>query len=649
MNLGDRIKNRYRIDGKLGEGGMGQVYRGWDLELNREVAIKLLLEDVTAQVVLRFHAEAKSLAQLDHPNVSRVWDFGQDDDGQLFLVMEYIKGDSLTRAIKKNGPFSYFDAQPIFEQICHGLKHAHFYSILHRDIKPSNVMVASGKSTEESVKLVDFGLAKQTNKNQSLTSTGAALGSPPYISPESVQGREVDVRSDIYSLGCLFFELLAGRPPFLEQTPVQTMMAHVSKLPPSLSERLDQDVDEEIEAFVGKFLSKDPDQRFQNMDEVLEELDSLTSLLYARAEPPVVGFWEQRVLDIQRKSEETKLLLKKDSKIILIVAIVFVLVGVGGFCLIPLINPPKADFPEHRLMKDAAKVKDAPERFEEVALFQKGIHPNGVQKFVEKFSVPGSPNKLKIPTCRVYGTVTDTQLQAEVASCMDRKAVMLESVKGPTDLGFRPFLAIPSEKFTIKFMPVTDSMLKFLGENEHIKLLSMLDCGELTKVGLEQLHQSHLIALEVAPGKVPAGQIQAIAGIKTLNQLVLKGFELNAEDIKSLAKMPELIVIQFKGCKVSGLLPNMHAWKRGLNLLVTDCELTRVDVQAISRLPKIQELHLNDTNLSDDLILELSNMKNLALLDVKNTSVTEQGVALLKKSLPQLNVQLGRKTHLDQF
>ncbi|MDZ4837529.1 MAG: serine/threonine-protein kinase [Candidatus Melainabacteria bacterium] len=192
------IDGRYRVDKRIGQGGMGQVFEGHDQVLDKTVAIKVLFPNTSDSVIKRFHAEAVALGQLKHPNILSVQHFGQSNDGVLYLVTDFIQGESLNDIIENRGAQTFFDVLPIFERICRGLRYAHANNVLHRDIKPSNVMLESDRSRDDSVKLVDFGLAKQADKDFELTKAGSAMGTPGYMSPEAIHGKEADERSDIY-------------------------------------------------------------------------------------------------------------------------------------------------------------------------------------------------------------------------------------------------------------------------------------------------------------------------------------------------------------------------------------------------------------------------------------------------------------------
>ncbi|MCA9804170.1 MAG: serine/threonine protein kinase [Cyanobacteria bacterium HKST-UBA02] len=264
------ISDRYEIHEKLGEGGVGLVYKARDTVLDQWVAIKVMLLDSDRSAV-RFQQEARAIGKLSHENIVRVFDFGQTGDGKLYMVSEYLDGLSLKELIRQRGSLSEAEAIPVFEQICRGLAYAHSNGVVHRDLKPANVMLLSG-ADGYAVKLIDFGLVKILDEDQRLTATGVGIGSPPYMSPEQVEGGEIDAATDIYSLGCLIFESLAGRPPLLGDTVIETMQMHRKTVPPALSTMTDQQISEGLEKLVAACLEKERSGRPESIDHVLQAL-----------------------------------------------------------------------------------------------------------------------------------------------------------------------------------------------------------------------------------------------------------------------------------------------------------------------------------------------------------------------------------------
>lgn len=275
---------RYQLVKKLGTGGMGAVYHAVDSVLEKNVAVKILLPGLSSETIIRFQQEAKATARLDHPNIVKVLDFGQTPSGDLFLIMDFVGKNSLEDLIQREKRIPIERALPIFIQIASGLSHAHKNGILHRDVKPSNIMFSD--SQNGNVQLVDFGLAKlqtETESNQKLTTTGKHVGSPLYMSPEHVGGTDVDARSDIYSLGCLMFKTLTGKPPLQGKTSIDTIMMQREEIPPLLSEtKCGLEFSSEIEDLVAKALEKDPADRFQSAEELKAALEGLLEVHKAR-------------------------------------------------------------------------------------------------------------------------------------------------------------------------------------------------------------------------------------------------------------------------------------------------------------------------------------------------------------------------------
>lgn len=272
-NIPQIFANRYRIIEKLGQGGMGIVYLAHDPVLNIDVALKVLASDPTGITAARLQREAVAAGKLNHPNIAKVFDFGQTNEGSPYMVMEYVPGKSLAELIGERGSIPMDEAESIFEQILQGLSVAHAHKIIHRDLKPSNIMVANLDAKDKQVKLLDFGVAKIEVYNQELTSTGALLGSPTYMSPEQAMGLDADARSDIYSFGCLMFETLTGQPPYRGSTAFETISMHKTKAPPLVSDIVPElEISKEIVNLIDSCLSKSPSARPQNCSELIDKL-----------------------------------------------------------------------------------------------------------------------------------------------------------------------------------------------------------------------------------------------------------------------------------------------------------------------------------------------------------------------------------------
>ncbi|KUM96775.1 hypothetical protein AQI88_09755 [Streptomyces cellostaticus] len=272
------LGGRYELVEKLGQGGMGTVHRGVDRRLRRTVAVKLLSSALAhdPQSRARFQREAHAAAALNHPAVATIHDVGEephpDDDPRPYLVMEYVQGATLAEVLR-GGPLPVADAVNAACAVLDALRHSHECGIVHRDIKPSNIMLTG----PDTVKVLDFGIAKAFAETATrITGSGAAIGTPAYLSPEQINGAEIDHRADLYAMGCLLHELLTGQPPFRGESPFAVMHQHLFAAPEPVS-RLRPQVPPAVEAVILRALGKDPKERFADAGQMREALaDALT-------------------------------------------------------------------------------------------------------------------------------------------------------------------------------------------------------------------------------------------------------------------------------------------------------------------------------------------------------------------------------------
>lgn len=269
---------RFQILGLIGEGGMGTVYKAIDNDGGSLVAIKVLKSTLARDEVAtkRFEQEAAAVRKLNHPNLVAVLDVGREKNGLPYIVQEFVEGTDLATHIRQNGHLSVVESMEILTQMTQAATHAHTHDVIHRDLKPSNVLLSKNQDGKLVVKIVDFGIAKAVSGNDAesaLTQTGEVFGSPAYMSPEQCLGESIDGRSDIYSLGCIAYEMLTGRNPFACDSPVQTILKHVEKQPEAFEiEFARLKIPDQVEKLVFKCLEKDPQKRFGTASDLEVEL-----------------------------------------------------------------------------------------------------------------------------------------------------------------------------------------------------------------------------------------------------------------------------------------------------------------------------------------------------------------------------------------
>jgi eukaryotic-like serine/threonine-protein kinase len=290
------LGERYEIGGVLGRGGMAEVHRGRDLRLGREVAVKVLRSDLARDpsFQVRFRREAQAAASLNHPAIVAVYDTGEDrttTGATPYIVMEYVEGDTLRDVLRREGVLPPERAMSLSADICAALDFSHRNGIVHRDVKPGNVML----TPDGTVKVMDFGIARAVSDSAAtMTSTAAVIGTAQYLSPEQARGEAVDARSDVYSVGCLLYELVTGAPPFTGDSPVSVAYQHVRE-DPKLPSSVNPAVPPELDAIVLKSLSKNPANRYQSAAEMRNDL--LRALAGQRVEAtPVMGADERTTI-----------------------------------------------------------------------------------------------------------------------------------------------------------------------------------------------------------------------------------------------------------------------------------------------------------------------------------------------------------------
>ena len=377
---GQKINDRYQIIKSVGEGGMANVYLAYDTILDRNVAVKVLRGDLSSdeKFVRRFQREALSASSLSHPNIVEVYDVGEDNS-QYYIVMEYIEGKQLKEVLRKRGKLTISEVIDIMQQIADGLTIAHDSYIIHRDIKPQNIMILENGL----VKITDFGIAMAMNSTQ-LTQTNSVMGSVHYLPPEQANGSGSTLKSDIYSMGILMYELLTGKLPYRGEYAVEIALKHLKEALPSVRDEL-PDIPQSVENVILKATAKNPKNRYNDAREMLEDLKTVlddSRINEPRYEYPYPEFDEEKVSKkTQKKLEEdfkeenneeeviakqiTNTEIRKQNKLLIVLAGIFTALIIGITCLVVLL--PKLTSQEEIKVPDVAglSVNEAIEKLQD--------------------------------------------------------------------------------------------------------------------------------------------------------------------------------------------------------------------------------------------------------------------------------------------
>jgi serine/threonine protein kinase len=643
------IGGRYEIISSLGEGGMGSVYKVNQIFLNKEFAFKTInINHVSDLAVRRFQQEARTTFALDHPSIVTVNDFGVLDDQSPFLVMELVNGETLGERLKRVGCLTLEQAIPIFVQVCFGLAYAHERGVVHRDIKPSNIMLLDGlpAGTDGSVKIVDFGIAKfvqhDEGEMQALTRTGEIFGSPLYMSPEQCTGGSVDRRSDIYSLGCVFFETLTGAPPCLGDNALATMMKHQSEKPLSLKQAsLGADFPQAIEDMVAKMLAKAPENRYQNLGIIAHELGAM------RRGQPISATATQTVAAPTTEGQTAARTIGATAIAIPRNKIYALLIGtsllsfVGGYELhqlqnrtLPVVNQVAADsnrapktMPDAPDMRTEAKtVTNAKEQQtgKWKALFAQAkpikseiVTPSGVRR--KQFIFPD----------RSIGRISNLTMKGNSATNKYQWWEAAGPVLVPPDMP----LSLEVGGHASPVILEIPSIMKKIGDNEFSELIvtahpetnwiastsdhPILLADQVAQILNSAANWSNLQAVTLKYVPATDALLNALANLKHLQNLSLREVEPTA-GIAQQTFLRRLVFLNLDDMPVDDILRGL-AGSPNLEYLALDAQVRSLSpdaLQELGRCPHLKFLRIPQSTLDEQMILALRQIKSLRVLYV---------------------------------
>lgn len=624
---------RYKPLREIGKGGAGAVYLARDRLLFKLVAVKVLHELTTEQLI-GFQSEARALANLSHPSIIELLDFGPTPSGTPYMVLEYFPGMTLAKFIDQYGPLEETVAMRIFYALADGLSLAHSMNILHRDISAANLLVKVEGQQIVDVKIIDFGVAQIEKKGDNPETQGTTLaGTPAYMSPDVANGLRYDARSEIYSFGCLLFEALTGGVPFLGRSVMETINMHAHDQPPMLRDRASKPFSDETEAVVANCLEKNPANRFQSMEAVKDVLLEIDGVLREQR-PNSLETYESREPRSATNWRVTLLVVASISTVILIA------------------------FAVMQSMKHEEEQKSDEIKRAKIKKEHKLVSPDNVetaQSMYGGFDTLTNDKSFN-PTFRITGRTvfSDKLAVAHGISTADQLDSALENY--------------PKVSFLkINLSTIDDAMTKIIEERKTITDLNLREC----KISLSNLKRlvslKRLISLRL--NNIP-GTNEAILTLNSskLTHLDIRKGQLDERAVKQIASMKSLEHLEISSGKLSHQMIDEIVTLQNLNFLCLDechiadadlvklCELTKLGELSIARcgpftpgsLEKLRSLNylsklwVTDNDLKTGQLAALASLRNLVFLDVSENRTLNFKELQRFKGRPGLNIQVDK-------
>lgn len=646
--------DRYRALSEVGRGASGIVYRAVDRMLQKEIAIKCL-KSVTANELMSFQKEAQATSRLNHPNIVKIFDFGASQGGAPYMVMEYVKGISLKRLIEEQGPLSEYEALPLFLDLARALEHAHGKGVFHRDIKSSNVIVSkiAGAPAKQNVRLIDFGVAALKGVESPNGRKTVLVGTPPYMSPEQLDGAPFDARSEIYSLGCLFYEILSGSPPFVGDTALETMNMHTHREVVPLSEvKPESKFSEELESVVLRCLEKQPNERFQSMSELAIELESVianNSTMFPSPEPDSPDT-DDGVTGNRKTSVSTFAAL--------LFGIGAVSLGVGVFLfnrLAPFRNREPAQVKLMRASDKGLMVQKAldwtPATIEKEAYFSRGertVLTFGNDASTDRLANRPDIKNLRLVRCKIGGpgatklatlklqtlecdnTTFDTAALNIVGKIPTLKELVILHSAWFTGNTFRHFQNPLLEDIRTDACDIRDSSVRYFSNHKTLKKLTIVRSNNFTGAGFADLEGCpSLTTLQLI--EVPALSDQCfyhIAKLRSLESFSLKDSFFvpgrTSDDVKAVLGAPDSKPYDLEAFKQIASMDK-------LSVLCIDADrLGDAHYDALSKMKSLNNLALvGQKFIKPENLAKLGTIQTLGILKIIGPCVESGGIKQL--------------------
>lgn len=611
----EKLADRYQIIDTIGSGGVGTVYRAIDPILSKTVAVKVLQHNSDGTTAARLQREAIAAGKLNHPHICRIDNFGQTQDGSPYMVMEYLEGHDLASQIKNGGALDLESSLEIAIQICGALSYAHKNGIIHRDLKPANVLLLDANNDTIFTKLLDFGVASLDTRKGDLTEAGAIVGSPLYMSPEQIKGEEAGAVSDIYSFGCMLFEMLTGKPPLKGDSVIETLALHKNAEAPLLSEY--GDYPPQLVALLKDCLAKDPALRPQNASEVLSRLESIQQEVLNPKETSAPAHDADAELREKRKKRT----------IVLSSVLVGALVATGlGFIVKDVLS--RRTIPETRSNKCA---------FEGVDEVFFGDNKNPINLFYP------DGDQSRDTRLRAVPDVTDEDMKVlkgkRIARlCMDGAPI--------TGSGFQYILDSGIEVLSLELTRVSDANTHYLSEMKRLRSVSLYS-DALTDAGIKPMSDlRHFTALEIGSENLTDAGVAEFKNLDNISFLHLRGSKMTVNCLKHLGRLDKLLTLSLDKMSIRGdlsvVLKNFPELK---TLSIEEPPVLEVESLKSLAATTVKSLHILNTKLNTDQFKAITSNYNYTTLTFSNTVFEGEHFADLaqNKMLHNLNLYNMRK------
>jgi serine/threonine-protein kinase len=598
---GTLLANQYEIVRRLGMGGMGAVYKCMDKMTGRLVAVKVLKPEHAAntKIMQRFQREAQAIANLEHPNLVKLYSFHLNDSLPL-IVMEYVDGKPLDQILEQNGAMSIERSLKLAMQICDALSYVHMSGVIHRDLKPSNIIIKKSLTGEDIAKVVDFGIAKIKDVQTTTTSTGEIFGSPSYMSPEQAVGKEAGEAADQYALGCVLFECLTGLKPFISENVLAVMLQHIRDVPPTLKVgSLGKDFPPELEAIVKRMLEKDPEDRFSSIAAVRDALSG------KKIEPAIHR------------------LTNSNSRIVVGNPFLFgTLVSATTLLVVALVGIGWNYFQKsHPLSTQEAHLEQQAIKAEQ-SLSQSPSH--------DEFGVDGfdSPEAL-ITYIKKEGHVNDFKILDVYRNSLSSEAIkILSNTPQINVLSLSYFKKMnllkdlktsSIQELNLSDTDIDDSSVRYLAKENlpNLQRLRLNGCLRLSSKGFGELRRlEKLTYLDVGEALLTDDGVKELSSIPNLASLFLNNNKLTSNSYKYIAEMKNLEELEISGTNPDGKFALLRKLKKLKKLNLLNLVLQDNDIKDLEQLKNLTCLRMHETNITDNEVLELVNaLPRLTIID----------------------------------